>query len=785
MIAWSTELMKLAESILPGLPELTESELKLLCAATSGNVAYCGPSFDPLDPSNDPTYADSWGPERSIRAYLIRVLCIYADTSDCIMPSGIVVVAARIEGNLDLQGATVEFPIGLLRCRISNPVNLSLAQIEALSLSGSAIAGIVATGISVRSHINLTDGFRSEGEVRLVGASIGSDFDCRGGRFSTDANPLLAQLPIGPVLVAHGVRVSGSVYFSNGFCAEGSVGLIGAEITGNLYCNDGDFMNPGGQALNAEGLSVHGGISFQSARVRGEMRLNGARVRTLGCDSGRFINPCGYAINADGINVEGSAHFRKAFCEGEFCLVGGSIGGGLECDGGSFTNPRKMAVNADHITVGESILLRGCICEGQVRLMDAKIEGSLNCMGGTFKNLGGHAIEACRVEVAGDVSFAAGFRALGIVHMRGAQIRGTLACPGGLFVNPGNPTLDADGMTVGGNVLFQSFASPRGLIPFRNDGLISLVGIHVRGNLDFFRVIFGNFSALNARFSTVEGAFVWRDVRRHPSLIVHLEDASVGSLEDDKSGWPSPGNLHLDGFTYDRISSDNTDPSDRLQWLRLQNPPEPGRFRRFLHGVMYGGHRLTWRQKGWPDFRPQPYQQLSKALREVGDSAGAKRVLVEMEDSRRKFGNLNFRVWVWRWILKGVIGYGYRPGYALICALLVITIGSGLFWCNTDLITPTDREAYDAAPASYQPFSPIVYSIDAFLPIINLGQKDRWTPNANRGHPVDLSRWLPIASRKWLTTGWLLRFWLWIQISLGWLLTTLFVAGLTPVIRSG
>jgi hypothetical protein len=786
MIAWSSELMGLAELVMSGYPDLTESELKLLCAATSGNTAYCGPSFDPLDPSNDPTYADSWGPERSIRAYLIRVLCIYADTADYIMPSGIVVVAARIEGDLDLQGAKLGFPIGLLRCRISNPVNLSLAQIEALSLSGSVVAGIMATGISVRSHINLTQGFRSEGEVRLIGASIGSDFDCRGGRFSTDENPLLAQAPMLPVLVAHRIRVGGSMYLGDGFCAEGSVGLIEADIGGSLHCDGGHFMNPGGRALYADGLSVRGGVFFRRASVTGEMRLNGARVRALGCDGGRFINPGGYAINADGIHVEGTVHLRNGFySEGEVCLVGGSIAGSLECDKGKFTNPRRMALNADHTTVGESVLLRGCVCTGQVRLMDGKIGGSLNCIGGIFQNPEGHAIEACRVNVAGDVSFAQGFRAIGVMHMRGAQIRGTLACPGGLFVNPGNPTLDADGTMVGGNVLFHSLANPRAIVPFRNDGIISLVGTHIRGNLEFLGAVFGPFSAVNLRFSVVEGAFYWKGVIRHLSLAIHLEDASVGSLEDDKTGWPSPGNLHLDGFTYDRISSDNTNPDDRLRWLRLQNPPEPGRLRRFLHGVLYGGHRLTWRQKDWPDFRPQPYQQLSKALRELGDNAGAKRVLVEMEDSRRKFGNLTFRPWVWRWILKGVIGYGYRPGYALICALVVIAFGSGLFWYNTDLITPTDRAAYNAAPSYYQPFSPIVYSIDTFLPIINLGQKDRWTPNANHGPPVDLSRWLPIPSANWLTTGWLLRLWLWVQTGLGWLLTTLFVAGLTPIVRNG
>ncbi len=229
-----------------------------------------------------------------------------------------------------------------------------------------------------------------------------------------------------------------------------------------------------------------------------------------------------------------------------------------------------------------------------------------------------------------------------------------------------------------------------------------------------------------------------------------------------------------------------------MQWLSLQNSEEPTRAQRLMHGLLYGGHKLSWRQTDWPIFIPQPHQQLAKALREIGDNAGAKRVLIDMEDSRRKFGNLSFLSWIWRWLLKVVIGYGYRPAYALGWALLFIAIGSGLFWYNADLITPTDRVAqfsasqFDAmARADYPAFSPVVYSLDAFLPIVSLGQKDRWAPNAYRGRVVHVPLWLPFRVDEWLTTGWLLRLYLWVDIGLGWLLTTLFVAGLTPIVRSG
>ncbi len=41
--------------------ELSEAEAKLLRAALSGEVAYCGPSEKDDDPANDPAKADEWG----------------------------------------------------------------------------------------------------------------------------------------------------------------------------------------------------------------------------------------------------------------------------------------------------------------------------------------------------------------------------------------------------------------------------------------------------------------------------------------------------------------------------------------------------------------------------------------------------------------------------------------------------------------------------------------------------------------------------------------------------
>jgi hypothetical protein len=90
-------------------------------------------------------------------------------------------------------------------------------------------------------------------------------------------------------------------------------------------------------------------------------------------------------------------------------------------------------------------------------------------------------------------------------------------------------------------------------------------------------------------------------------------------------------------------------------------------------------------------------------------------------------------------------------------------------------MAPTDKEAYHCSrdhgqlPHHYQRFTASIYSLENSLPFVNLGQKDHWTPDPN----PQRSRWMP---------G-ILRWFRWGQVLLGWLLATLFVAGVTGVVR--
>lgn len=123
------------------------------------------------------------------------------------------------------------------------------------------------------------------------------------------------------------------------------------------------------------------------------------------------------------------------------------------------------------------------------------------------------------------------------------------------------------------------------------------------------------------------------------------------------------------------------------------------------------------------------------------------------------------------------IGYGFylqRAGWGL---LLLTAIGWGLFRQGYfgGAMAPTDKDAYyffrvQARPPDHYPrFTVSVYSLENTVPLVNLGQKDHWMPDPN----AQGSRRMPE----------FLLWFRWSQVLLGWLLATLFVAGVTGVVR--
>jgi hypothetical protein len=644
--------------------DLAEAELLLIRAANEGKIAECSPKpQDPKAQENDPAYADSWGEQRKIRADVIRWLCVDADARGRIDPQGIWIHAAQISDELDLSFASVHFPLRFFNCSFPARIILAGANLRALYLIGSRTS----------------------------------------------------------VITAFGVKVEGDVVFENGFNAEGEVSLRGAEIGGNLACDNGSFKNPSQWALFADGVKVGGNVLLR-----------------------------------DGFNAEG-----------EVRLLGADIGGNLDCDNGSFKNPGQNALSADGVKVGGSILFRdGFNAKGAVWLVVADVSGNLECEGASFKNPGGAldsggALNAGGVKVGGRVFLWRGFSAEGEVSLIGAGIGGDLVCDNGSFKNAGQNALSADRAKVGGGVFLRS--------GFNAEGEVSLSGANIGGDLDVTKAELGS-TSINAERANVKGALYFREVARTSAEVgdghteICLRDASVGELVDDSDSWPDRGHLYLNGFVYDRIGEAPTDAWHRLNWLRKS---------------MSFGH-----------YQPQPYQQLAKVLRGQGHEAESVAILVGMQDDRRRYIALPWYAWLWSWVLRLTILYGYRPLSALRWILGFVALGFVIFGLSyrAGFLVSSDKNVS-------KPFCAAIYSFDTFVPVIDLGQKNSWLPSlTSKGRATD--SWsgpvgrnlcdaaiVDVFPRSWMPSPTILSFFRWGYIVFGWFFATMFVAGITGLVR--
>lgn len=430
----------------------------------------------------------------------------------------------------------------------------------------------------------------------------------------------------------------------------------------------------------------------------------------------QFVEPRG--IQLYGAKVVGALDLNFVKIPFRVRILRSSFGGPInlmyaEVPELNLNGSRTGAILADELTVPGSIwLANGFHAEGKVDLLRAKLGAELNCSGGEFVNPGGFALLAGGIH-ASDVLLRDGFLAKGEVDLVRANLTDDLICDHGTFLNPSGNAINADGITATEIMLRRGF---------RAEGVVKLQRAKIAGSIDL-----------------VGGSFAELDLRQ----------ASASALRDGEEGWPPPGKLYLDGFVYHGIAEGPADAVSRARWLALQ-----------------------------PDFVRQPYEQMARVFAAVGDDVDSRKILIEMEDQNRIRGSMNDQQWYWRepaklgsWILRVTIGYGYAPWRALYWSVGIVILGAILFQKGKQagVIVPATERA-----ESHYPFSPFWYSLDAFLPIVNLRQNEHWVPR-----PTTNSRWLGLKYDVFL------RRYLWIHTLLGWTLTTLFAAGVTGIVSSG
>lgn len=394
--------------------------------------------------------------------------------------------------------------------------------------------------------------------------------------------------------------------------------------------------------------------------------------------------------------------------------------------------------------------------EAIVRLDSARIEGNVSFCGARLDGGGDEALSARSMIVGGNVDLTAAhasrFEAFGELAFVAAQITGDLNCDGASLSNPDGRALHCEDLRVE-SVFLSSSDDPE--FPFE-----------ARGRLNFLTAIIGgSFFMTNARLSP--GPDYTGLLRKGGPIAVNLQQARISNalglrnvgaltdsapatlaesdrtpvrgwfllagfqattiLDDVETGWPATGFLDLEGASYDRLRQIGTGEitEKRIAWLRRQYPD------------------------GKPDaesFRPQPYEQLSRVLRQYGQSREANAIAVEK--IRMRLAARVDRPWarLFPGLLMLVSHYGYSSSRAVMSFLVFVLLGTAMY--ATALFgfgQPFVPVESDPAPVTYTFAGGLLkadtdygcpgldvmhYALDAALPVIDLAQdlRCRFTP---------------------------------------------------------
>lgn len=258
-----------------------------------------------------------WGPERTVRARVLRALMLNGPQEEGEIPA-LKLAGARITGVLGLQYGTVDHAVRLSGCFFDDVPLLYGCRLRQLNLSNSVLPGLTAATMRVEAVLRLTD-CRVLGPVRLGGAQI-----------------------------------------------AGALFMDRAEITA-VGANE--------PALQLNHVSMGDDLWAPGLRVHGEMRLNGATIAgSANLDDARLSHPGDIVLDAQTLVVEGDFRLRRVHTFGWIGMRGARIAGRLDFSYAHLSNPGDAALRANSSTIGELWLRKGPPMQGTLSLRRAQID---------------------------------------------------------------------------------------------------------------------------------------------------------------------------------------------------------------------------------------------------------------------------------------------------------------------------------------------------------------------------------------------------------------------------
>ncbi|PWK68989.1 hypothetical protein [Aminobacter sp. AP02] len=495
------------------------------------------------------------------------------------------------------------------------------------------------------------------------------------------------------------------------------------------------------------------GLSISGARVTGVLDLEGCRIPR--------------DIRLKDCLFDASPVLRSAIIDNLF-LDGSALPG----------------LQADRLEARGGLSVRGATVTGEIRLGGARLGGNMEADGATISVPDGIAINADGLEANGGILLR-GADVRGGINLSATRLGADLNAVGATIRRPGGVALDGDGIAARGDLALRGATI---------EGEVRMRGALFGGDVDCTSATLVEPDGYSLRLnrSRISGAFF---LRQGASLqgTLDLTATEIGAIDDELTSWPQKGDLLLNRCQYGAFIGGPVDATSRLDWLARQVPER-------------------WKE----DFWPQPYEQLSTVLREMGHDEDARAVLIAKERLQRRARRARAKSPLLRsalalndGMLAVTVRYGRQPLLALLWLTLFWGIGVAVFgfaersgalkpnspvvlrsleWTmcaleqtesrympSTGQVMPgralagqNQLSCFLSQPeaSSYPEYNPWMYSLDSLLPVMEIGQKEYWRPDPSQPNGV-------------LTLNYY-----YFQSVVGWALSLLAVAGFSGLVKS-
>lgn len=489
---------------------------------------------------------------------------------------------ALIRGSLNLRGLGSPDalpPLILSDCRIEQFMSCDDCRLSSLSLDLCQFAGLSLD----RSHVS---GSLSIDRCSPNG-SAGCGLSAAEGRFEGAVtivdSDFVANAPF-EALNMRDCTIAGSLVFGGRVRVTGPVHLDGARISGQLVLSGAELMTdpalwPLGLSLCADGIEVRGNVlaessdtlrfrasgtvSFDGAKIGGDLIANGARLESLGQ---------AFAFSARSAEIGGTLSFgvregelTEAVFEavGSVDILNSRIGDNLDLRGACLRPlDNRLALNASGVTIGHQLILKTAWLNDDPKPLRFRAEGELHFIGAvigddvelrgaeivpppgrpalafTGARIGGQ-VHLCHSEVSGERADSVRTEVYGSIEMASCRVEGLLCLAGARVAPPpGSAALRLANAELGSDLELGArptrSSGEAGLTPFEAFGEIDLVGSTVRGSIFAIggRIQTAPASiALNLQRADVRGGVILRaDERTAGNRSWHVRFSATGSV---------------------------------------------------------------------------------------------------------------------------------------------------------------------------------------------------------------------------------------------------------------